>query len=481
MSENLEAEKGVLSALINIDDFAFTLPFKLTEEDFVNTTNRVIARVVLSIIDSGQAPNKNLILSTAKTLAIDNFDEITKSSKELNDIISLKPASDEALTYVRQLKKESMKRTAKTQLKNLVNYVENTEEPLSEILTKFEDTILSVTSSTDYSENQAIKLADIIDRELDFLGNNPGNVGLDIGMPNWQERVGGLANGLVHAIIATNKTGKSNIGMNAALNISKHLPVLYLDTEMDESLVSVRIFSILTKLSTKMLKEGFWNDPHNDSYENWPRIQAGKKEYKDLNITYIKANGKQVVDMIPAMRRWVIQNKVAAEGKFPQGLIIYDYVKLSSFNDMKRFGMEEWQLLGLNIGALKDFCNKYKVPCLTFGQTNREDDSSIRCLGASKRIADLADSISLFKQKDPELLMKDPNGSHLLRVFVARHGPATADDEHIQVQYDKATGQISELGMFKFERKAPETETSYKRKSKKSHDATAAELMEDFG
>lgn len=479
MSGNIEAERGTLSALINLDDFAFTLPFKISDDDFENVTNKTIARVVLNIIENGQKPNKNLIASTAKTLAIDNFDEITKSGAAINDIIALKPKSDEALTYVRQLKKESMKRTAKHELRGLADYIESTDDNLSKILTKFEDTVLSVTSSTDFSENQAIKLADIIDQELEFLGENPGNMGLDIGMPNWQERVGGLSNGLVHAIIATNKTGKSNIGMNAALHISKHLPVLYIDTEMDKSLVSTRIFSILTKLPTNMLKKGFWNDPTKDEYEHWPRIQAGKEEFKQLNITYIRAAGKQVTDMIPAMRRWVIQNKVAAEGKFPQGLIIYDYVKLADFNDLKRFGLQEWQLLGLSMSALKDFCNKYQVPCLTFGQTNREDDSTINCLGASKRIADLVDSVSLFKAKTPELQAQDPNGTHLIRVFVSRHGPATSEDEHIQMNYDKSTGQMSELGLFKFERKPQqETETHYRRKKKKQDDVTVDDIIE---
>lgn len=476
---NIEAENGVLSSLINIDDFAFTLPFKLTEEDFTNSTNKVLARVILNIVESGQKPNKNLIVSTAKTLAIDNFDELTKNSKIIDDIVALKPTSDEALLYVKQLKKESMKNTAKLELKNLINYINTTEEPLSQILTKFEDTVLSVTSSSDYSENQVIKLADIIDKELEFLGTNPGNMGLDIGMPNWQERVGGLSNGLVHAIIATNKTGKSNIGMNAALQISKHLPVLYIDTEMDSSLVSTRIFSILTKLPTAMLKKGYWNDPRHPDYENWPRVQAGKEEYKQLNISYIRAAGKQVTDMIPAMRRWVIQNKASAEGKFPQGLIIYDYVKLADFNDLKRFGLQEWQLLGLSMSALKDFCNKYKIPCITFGQTNREDDSTINCLGASKRIADLVDSVSLFKAKTPELQVKDPNGTHLIRIFVARHGPGTQEDEHIQMNYDKATGQMQELGVFKFEKKPEETNSYFSRKKrKKTDDITVDDILE---
>lgn len=480
---NNEAERGVLSAFINLDEFVGTIPFKLTEEDFQNSTNQLIAKVLLNIINSGQKPNRNLIAATAKALALDDFDEHTKNGQILEEIINLHPSNDEAILYVKQLKKESIKLTSKSQLKNLLSYISDTEDPLSAILSKFEDTILGITSSTDFAENQGIKLADIIDDELDFILNNPGSNGLDIGMPIWQERIGGIANGLVHCIIATHKTGKSNIGMNAAFNVSKHLPVLYLDTEMDEKLVSHRLLSILCKVPTKTIDNGYWGDPEHDDHKFWHRIEQARSEYKKLDITYMRANGRQVTDMIPAMRRWVIQNKASAEGKFPQGLIIFDYVKLADFGDLKKSGLQEYQLLGLNMGALKDFCNKYKVPCITFGQTNREDDSNIGCLGASKRIGDLVDSVSLFKQKTPEMLARDTNGSHLLRVFISRHGPATSDNEYIQMHYDKPTGQIGELGLYTYQQKTETTsEFVGSKKRKKTHNATAQEILDgEFG
>lgn len=477
---NIDAEKGLLSAILNIDEFYHSIPIKITEEDFQSSTNRLIYKILSTIASNGQKPTKNLIKSTAKSLEVDDFDEQTKDGAIIQEIIDLKPTQEEALTYVKQVKKESIKKTAKTELKELYHYVDSTDEPLKDILAKFEDTVLKVTSSTDFAETEAVKLSNIIDRELDFFGNNPGANGLDIGMPFWQQKVGGLANGMVHMIIATHKTGKSNIGMNAAVEISKYMPVLYLDTEMDESLVTTRTFSILTKLRTNMLKEGYWKDPMHDDHKHFNRIQQGKDEYKKLNITYIRAAGKQVKDMIPAMRRWVIQNKAAGEGKFPQGLIVYDYVKLADFSDLQKYGLAEYQLLGLSMSTLKDFCNKYKIPCLTFGQTNREDDSTINCLGASKRLGDLVDSISLFKKKTPEMLAKDPKGSHIVRVFISRHGPGTEDNEYIQYHYEKDVGTISELSMFKFESKPQDAVKTFKKKEAKStHDATAEEILQD--
>lgn len=60
---NNEAERGVLSAFINLDEFVGTIPFKLTEEDFQNSTNQLIAKVLLNIINSGQKPNRTQYLN----------------------------------------------------------------------------------------------------------------------------------------------------------------------------------------------------------------------------------------------------------------------------------------------------------------------------------------------------------------------------------------------------------------------------------
>jgi hypothetical protein len=71
-----------------------------------------------------------------------------------------------------------------------------------------------------------------------------------------------------------------------------------------------------------------------------------------------------------------------------------------------------------------------------------------------------------------------------MRVFVARHGPATADNEHIQFQYDKAIGLIGELGIHSWKSAPPEERKWTKKKAKKKHgsDVTTQELLEnEFG
>lgn len=446
---NLEAEKAVIAALINLNDFASTLPFKLTEDDFFERGNKAIIKVINKLMADGVIKfSKELINSTARDMNLTEFNTLTKDGQIIDELCKRIITKDEAIVFLKQVKKESLRFAAVINLESLTDYLDTTDEPLIKMLAKCEDTIFKLTSSADFSENTIIRLSDEVDEYIKFLGNNPGQDGLDIGFAEWQRRLGGIGNGKVHMVIATNKTGKSTIGLHAARLLSKFIPVLVVDTEMTKEDQILRTLGMITKVPYEKIKEGHWMNPKEEDYKFYDRLMQGIKDFKGLNIHYLSASGKSVVDMIPAMRRWVIQHKAASDGKFPRGLIVYDYLKLTSYEELAKAKLQEWQKLGLDAGALKDFAIKYKIPVLTFGQTNREDDDTINCLGASKRLADLCDSITLFKAKTPEILAKDPIGTHLMRVFVSRHGPSTDYNQHIRVNFDKSIGYLEELGLY---------------------------------
>lgn len=476
---NLEAEKGTIAAFLTIENFAATLPFKLLEDDFFEDSNKIIIKVINKLIEDGkESLSKKAIISTAFDMGLTSFNGLTKDGLLIDELEELRPSKDDALLFVKQVKKESIKHVTTLKLKDLNKYINTTPDSLSQIMTKCEDTIFGITSSTDYEENKVIDLAKNIREYINALGDNPGDNGLDIGFPEWQKRVGGVANGRVHMFIATFKTGKSTIGARAALLLSKHIPVLMVDTEMDENIQRLRMFAMLTKIPYKLLEDGYWKNPKHPDFKYYSRIQQGLDEFEKYNIKYLNAIGKTVNDMVPAMRRWIIENKASSDTKNPRGLIVYDYLKLVGIQELVKAKIQEYQQLGLDTIALKNFANKYKVPIITFGQTNREDDMTANCLGASKRIADNVDSLTLFKEKTPEILTKDPQGSHLLRVFAARHGPATRYGEHISLDFDKSVGHMAETGFFtpKSEEEQPKKWTP--KQAKQTHDATTEELID---
>jgi len=474
---NIEAELCLLSGLCSYEEVRAKIPFKLDESDFQTIKHKKIYSVISHIRSNGNLSKLSLdvLLSTAKELGITDFTIVTNDGKYLTDLLDKQLNQDEILTFANQVKRESIKSKILTNLKKLEHYVSESPDKLKDILKQCEDTIFSITTSGDHIENKPSKLAEKVRTHIDFLGNNPGLAGLDIGFPEWQSRIGGICNGMVHMVIATNKSGKSTLGGRAAVVLGQHIPVLIVDTEMSEELQIERLFCTFIKLPYNILKNGFWNDPGHPDYKYNARIQQGIKDFeKTFKIEYLNASGKSVLDMIPAMRRWTIENKTSSDTKFPRGLIVYDYLKLNSFEELGKFGIAEFQKLGLDAAALKDFANKYRIPILTFGQTNRKDDMTIDCLGASKRLADLCDSVTLFKEKTPELRTADPDASHLLRVFVSRHGPSTSYGEHIRVDFDKSCGQLQEKGLYTPSASSPIA----KKRNFKKYNATTDEILE---
>ena len=144
------------------------------------------------------------------------------------------------------------------------------------------------------------------------------------------------------------------------------------------------------------------------------------------------------------IRQWIMRyTSIDKDAKVPQAFLVYDYIKLATVDEMKA-GLQEYQILGLSVGKLHDFCNKYNIPCLTFGQTNRDTERHINCIAGSKRLVELADSISILFKKNDEDRLLDPSGTHGFAVVATREGEET-EGGYISFKFDRSMGYMEEL------------------------------------
>ena len=202
---------------------------------------------------------------------------------------------------------------------------------------------------------------------------------------------------------------------SAVVAASKYnIPVLYCDSEMNQKQQSIRAIGMFLKVPYWVLKTGYWRLSDEDLIkrgisEGSPAfftVQQAKMKMNDLaNIElfskiplyYLSINGLSVKEAIPFMRQWITRyTSINKNSIDPQAFIVYDYMKLAHIRELSG-GLQEWQILGLNAGKLHNFMQKYNLPCLTFGQVNRDIDRSLRCIAGSKRLAELVDSISIFR------------------------------------------------------------------------------------
>lgn len=464
---NIEAEALLLGALLKNPKYFYEFGTYLSELDFIEQSHSIIFFSLKSLCESGDDLKITglKIVAEGQKLGFKNISDLTDNGQSVNSLINQPILDSEVQQYFLSVKKETIKRIYKYELVEAYHYVTETTDTIHDIIGNIEQKILGKAQIIDHGEHALKDLGKDGFVIIEELAKNPGRMGIDLGLPVWQKYVGELRNGSVTFIAGSTKSRKSFFGLHAAIFIAyKHkVPVLLCDSELNQRDQTIRAFGIFYKIPTWVLETGYWKledseliqkdiDKYQlDQIRDAKRKLADedlKKQFSELPITYLSVNELSVMDAIPLMRQWVFQKaKTSSDAKIPQAFIVYDYLKLSTESELKREGgirLQEYQSLGLNCAALHNFAQKYNLPILTFGQTNREIDDNINCIAGSKRLVELTDSCSLLKEKSESVRLKFPDGNFMLKVFCSRYGQKT-DPGHIDFEFSD-TCNISEIG-----------------------------------
>ena len=462
---NPQAEQILLAALIASPNNFYEFAAHLQDADFSVHEHAQVFYVLNHFYS--QSNSDQLTQVTFEAAANDAGFGTLCNNETITELFNYPISDNDNLwTYFYQIKKESIRRKYHEALWEISDYLEHTTDNATSVIGSVEEKIMSVSDILKYGEQGVRNLAEDTEKIIMKMASDPGRSGLDIGLPTWCKYVGEMSPGTVHLVIANMKVGKSQLGMHAAVHVaSKYkIPVLLCDSEMNQDQQTVRAFGMYMKIPYWILKTGYWTLDDEQLIkagfvEGSPelfqvrqaRLRMQDKEawatFKNIPLFYLSINGMTLGDAIPFMRRWIMRHtNIDRNQKRPQAFLVYDYLKLPSF-EAGAGNLAEYQLLGLYTGQLHDFVNQYHLPCLTFGQTNREMDRSLNCIASSKRLGELADSVSMLFRKNEEERIVVPNGTHGLDVLAAREGISTNDyGGYINFTFERDMGHITELG-----------------------------------
>lgn len=489
---NVAAESLLLACFVKYPDSFFEVADYMTEDDFEQAGHQMIFLALKSLYLEKEADgvSKVKIIAEAKTLGFENFKASTTEYKLLDQILSHVVTVADTARYFQEVKRLSIIRQYEHEFAEQRKYLRDTNDPLTIIIGKVEQSVFEVPNILDQGHHGIVNLGTEAEKVIMELAESPGQVGLDVGLPVWQNRIGQIRNAGCTFIAATAKSGKSQLGMRIGLNVAQkqQLPVLYCDSELSKPEQVVRLVGMMAGVPYNVLETGYWKLSSEElkeegiQEEEIPKYVEYKKrmmnrEFWDrvarLPIDYMSIAGMPMEDALPRMRRWVLTRvKPNRDAKFPECLIIYDYMKLATFDELRGGKLGEYQVHGFNAMNIHEFCKRYNVPAVVFGQTNRELDTDFNCIAGAKRIVDNMTSVTLLKRKSEEEMGFDPIGDHLFRVFCARFGPATPVG-HININFDKSRGSIEELGYssVNFAAKKAEKLQAWKdKRSRKSRD-----------
>lgn len=465
---NIAAEFAFLAGLCKNPDVYFNIQQHISADDFSTKAHQkffiVLQRLLMNATGDLTVTRAGLI-AEATTLGFKDFIEVTRDGELIDACFEHEASQADTGRAFLQVKRETVKSNYRGMLKNLDKYLDETPDETSDMISHVDNTLMNLSNKLQgVVDDEIIHLPE---RSLDViqdLADHPGELGVDIGFPVWQRAIGGLRNGSVTFVAATAKAGKSQVGMRAAVELSRFMPVLYCDSELNEISQGVRAFGTHAEINYEILETGYWKSDEgrimSDGYDKTFATQCRlsrqiiedpdiRAEFQAKKLYYKKMTGMTAREMLPFLRRWVMQNAgLDNQTRQARCLIVWDYVKLARIDEVRAMGVGAHDVLGDTCMALHDFAEEFNLPILAFGQTNRSMDKDLSMIAGAKKIVELVDSISLFHKKDADDLVKAPNGTHEFHILGTRYGKGVST--HIDVAADLGIGKFKELGVAKF-------------------------------
>lgn len=287
------------------------------------------------------------------------------------------------------------------------------------------------------SESEVYKMGSNTDEVLKERAENPSQIpGLEVGWTQYDRYTNGGQAGDLIIVCAPSKTGKSVTLTNWAtkLAITDKIPILYIDTEMNEREQEDRILSNVSGIPYDEIISGLYvvDTVNGKAQEKIAKINMAKEKLKQGNYYHIYLPHFDIAKVTSLTRKFQLQFGVSA--------LFFDYIKIPS-NSANFKQMQEYQALGFFTSGLKDLAGLLKIPVFTACQSNRNDidgeSPNESDIGGSYRILQLASKLMFLKNKTPERIAKDGfiNGNQQLWIKFQRNG--MSDCPPININFTK--------------------------------------------
>lgn len=356
-------------------------------------------------------------------LSDDRYEEVKQIlSGDCFDIKDIRPAAQ-------TLRKKKLKDEAILIHRNCINQLSVLDgaEPVSKLVSLSESALFDLVAKANYNdENGPVKISSIARTQVEEWMNSPTqNVGLPLPWPKFNASIGGGLRSGVHLAAARLKVGKTSIGLMTAIHAaSLGVPVLILDTEMMIKDVLPRMLANLSELEINAIERGTFAKDEFKKKQVFKAIEI----LEGMKISHKNVGGYDFDEILSIIRRWIYTDVgLQDNGEANPMLVVFDYFKVMNAREL--IHINESQALGFQISKLVDFSKKFNFPCLSFCQLNRDgitkEDSS--AVGNSDKLAQLANSLSIFKRKTEDEILRDgpENGNRKIITTDCRYGGET--------------------------------------------------------
>lgn len=393
-------QRLVGSLLVNADDIENIVAI-VSEEDFEDPALSTIYAAMVELTRANKGVTAFSVASYLEStgdyenVGGDAFLEELYFNAE-SDWITSAPKEN----YASIIKDSSIKRIVKEttdEAKDSLKYdsgvsakqvVESLQDDLSEALYSISDE----TTITNVNENVEYYLNLVEERRQTYEKNKDANDGLQ-GIPSSIDSLNtfttGWLPGQMITVAARTGVGKTVLAVNSATAAARaNKSVLFFSLEMGSDEIQDRIYSSISSVPMKELKQGNLSDESKD----W--LKESVEEFKDLKIA-IDTDSELTVDDIRA--------KAVKKAQSEEGLdfIIVDYLQLIRPNG--KFGSRQEAVQDVS-RKIKRLAKQLEVPIMILAQLNKAKDDEDNM----PRMDDIRESYAIAQDSDIVVLLHRP-------------------------------------------------------------------------
>ena len=418
LPNNLQAERGLIGAIISENDCVFETIGLLNKADFWEPANGELYTVCRDQITAGRRVTPTTVLHD---LSQDADIGGIKASAYIDMLVDQAPPSNvvrELATVIREL---SVRRSAIGLAEMLIERSHSAPASTSaqELLAAFEADLAAVSSANDFGVRLFSDVGTEVLNRIAAALKSEKTIGLAPGLKAFQDLAGALMPGRVYFVAGSPGSGKSALAQQLATFVAKTEPVLMVEAEMGADELVERHLASQTGISGDAIERGVLR------LADYEPLHDANEEAKRLKL-YVDAAASPSVSSI---RGKVLRMKRT----IGLGLVVIDHLLYLRKPDFK---MGEYEAIRANLQALKQMAKDLDLPILVLAplkaeyakapEVRRPELGDIYNNGAVEQEADVIlfvhnEETQLSKREPPE---NDPRRAEWLAKINAAHGKA---------------------------------------------------------
>ena len=391
LPHNFLAEKMIISSLL-VSSEAIELTIKTLPFDAFYFQNHQEIYRAISFMYQNKIP---IDIITLITFLQDNgLLKQIGGIKVLIELVSQFPNLVYLEEYLALVKDKFIRRSLIKLGYQAINSAYITNIPLEGILNDFETKLFNLTIKTRTKKfSTSAELLNSIFYDLKTKSLNSTLLGLSSGFYDLDSLTQGFQKSDLIIIAGRPSMGKTALGLNIALNITKNsrLPILFFSLEMSKEQIMYRLLSMETNISQMKLKSGKL------SQNDWSKLNKIVKILSKLPIFLFFSFNLSILDIRSKIKTIIFeQNNI--------GLIILDYLQLMQSSNNER--ENRVQELSKITRSLKTLAREFNIPIIALSQLSRNVENRI-----DKRpiLSDLRESGSIEQDADLVLMLHQNN------------------------------------------------------------------------